>query len=211
MSPTGNLITESANMRKLLVMCLALVLGIGCASLPCASTSAATGGKNVKVKLQTSKGDIVLELDGEKAPVTVENFVQYVKDGFYDGVIFHRIIDGFMIQGGGFTPDMNQKTTRASIKNEADNGLKNDVYTIAMARTPDPHSASAQFFINVKDNDFLNFRSPTAQGWGYAVFGKVVEGSDVVDAIAKVKTGNFGPFGDVPLEPVLITRAEVLE
>ncbi len=211
MSPAGNLITESANMRKLLVMCLALVLGIGCASLPCASTSAAKGGKNVKVKLQTSKGDIVLELDGEKAPVTVENFVQYVKDGFYDGVIFHRVIDGFMIQGGGFTPDMNQKTTRASIKNEADNGLKNDVYTIAMARTPDPHSASAQFFINVKDNDFLNFRSPTAQGWGYAVFGKVVEGSDVVDAIAKVKTGNFGPFGDVPLEPVLITRAEVLE
>ena len=200
MSPAGNLITESANMRKLLVMCLALVLGIGCASLPCASTSAAKGGKNVKVKLQTSKGDIVLELDGEKAPVTVENFVQ-----------FHRVIDGFMIQGGGFTPDMNQKTTRASIKNEADNGLKNDVYTIAMARTPDPHSASAQFFINVKDNDFLNFRSPTAQGWGYAVFGKVVEGSDVVDAIAKVKTGNFGPFGDVPLEPVLITKAEVLE
>ena len=156
-------------------------------------------------------GDITLELDGEKAPATVENFVQYVKDGFYDGVIFHRVIDGFMIQGGGFTPDMKQKPTRAPIKNEADNGLKNDVYTIAMARTPDPHSASAQFFINVKDNDFLNFSAPTPSGWGYAVFGKVIDGSDVVDAIAKVNTGNFGPFGDVPLEPVIITKAEVLE
>ena len=154
-------------MRKLLVMCLALVLGIGCAALPAAPSSAATnGGKIVKVKLQTSMGDITLELDGEKAPATVENFVQYVKDGFYDGVIFHRVIDGFMIQGGGFTPDMKQKPTRAPIKNEADNGLKNDVYTIAMARTPDPHSASAQFFINVKDNDFLNFSAPTPSGWG---------------------------------------------
>ena len=167
-------------MRKLLVMCLALVLGIGCAALPAAPSSAATnGGKIVKVKLQTSMGDITLELDGEKAPATVENFVQYVKDGFYDGVIFHRVIDGFMIQGGGFTPD--------------------------------PHSASAQFFINVKDNDFLNFSAPTPSGWGYAVFGKVIDGSDVVDAIAKVNTGNFGPFGDVPLEPVIITKAEVLE
>lgn len=163
------------------------------------------------IRLTTNKGIIDIELDHDNAPATSANFERYVREGFYDGVIFHRVIDGFMIQGGGFTPDMNQKTTRASIKNEADNGLKNDVYTIAMARTPDPHSASAQFFINVKDNDFLNFRSPTAQGWGYAVFGKVVEGSDVVDAIAKVKTGNFGPFGDVPLEPVLITRAEVLE
>lgn len=199
-------------MRKLLVMCLALVLGIGCAALPAAPSSAATnGGKIVKVKLQTSMGDITLELDGEKAPATVENFVQYVKDGFYDGVIFHRVIDGFMIQGGGFTPDMKQKPTRAPIKNEADNGLKNDVYTIAMARTPDPHSASAQFFINVKDNDFLNFSAPTPSGWGYAVFGKVIDGSDIVDAIAKVNTGNFGPFGDVPLEPVIITKAEVLE
>ena len=199
-------------MRKLLVMCLALVLGIGCAALPAAPSSAATnGGKIVKVKLQTSMGDITLELDGEKAPATVENFVQYVKDGFYDGVIFHRVIDGFMIQGGGFTPDMKQKPTRAPIKNEADNGLKNDVYTIAMARTPDPHSASAQFFINVKDNDFLNFSAPTPSGWGYAVFGKVIDGSDVVDAIAKVNTGNFGPFGDVPLEPGIITKAEVLE
>ena len=199
-------------MRKLLVMCLALVLGIGCAALPAAPSSSATnGGKIVKVKLQTSMGDITLELDGEKAPATVENFVQYVKDGFYDGVIFHRVIDGFMIQGGGFTPDMKQKPTRAPIKNEADNGLKNDVYTIAMARTPDPHSASAQFFINVKDNDFLNFSAPTPSGWGYAVFGKVIDGSDVVDAIAKVNTGNFGPFGDVPLEPVIITKAEVLE
>ena len=163
------------------------------------------------IKLQTSLGDIVLELDAEKAPVTVENFVRYVKDGHYDGTIFHRVIPNFMIQGGGFDADMKQKETRAPIKNEADNGLKNDKYTIAMARTPDPHSASAQFFINVKDNDFLNFSAPTANGWGYAVFGKVTDGFDVVDAIAKVKTGNRGPHGDVPLEPVVITKAEVVE
>ena len=167
--------------------------------------------ENPVVLLETTSGDILVELYPDKAPETVANFLKYVDDGFYNNTIFHRVIPGFMIQGGGLTARMQQKDTSAPIKNEADNGLKNDAYTIAMARTPDPHSASAQFFINVKDNDFLNFRSPTAQGWGYAVFGKVVEGSDVVDAIAKVKTGNFGPFGDVPLEPVLITRAEVLE
>ena len=195
-------------MRKLLVMCLALMLGISCA-LPFATTSAAKGD-NMKVKLETTMGDIVLELNEAKAPVTVTNFVQYVKDGFYDGVIFHRVIDGFMIQGGGFTRDMYQKSTRQPIQNEADNGLTNDLYTIAMARTNDPHSASAQFFINVKNNSFLNFTSPTPRGWGYAVFGKVVEGMDVVDAIAKVKTGRSGFYDDVPLEPVIINKASVL-
>ena len=205
MSPAGNLITESANMRKLLVMCLALVLGIGCASLPCASTSAAKGGKNVKVKLQTSKGDIVLELDGEKAPVTVENFVQYVKDGFYDGVIFHRVIDGFMIQGGGHTADMQEKAnSRKPVVNEAGNGLKNDAYTIAMARTNDPDSATAQFFINVANNDFLNHKNETPSGYGYAVFGKVIQGQDVVDRIKSVSTGSYGPYQDVPKTPVII-------
>jgi peptidyl-prolyl cis-trans isomerase B (cyclophilin B) len=164
-----------------------------------------------QVKLSTSKGDIVLELNAEKAPITVANFVQYVNDGHYDGTIFHRVIDGFMIQGGGFAPGMKEKKDgRASIQNEADNGLKNDIYTIAMARTPDPHSASAQFFINAADNDFLNFRSKTAQGWGYAVFGAVVEGQDVVDAIEKVKTGSNGFHQDVPKEDVLIIKAEVL-
>jgi peptidyl-prolyl cis-trans isomerase B (cyclophilin B) len=164
-----------------------------------------------QVKLSTSKGDIVLELNAEKAPITVANFVQYVTDGHYDGTIFHRVIDGFMVQGGGFAPGMKEKKDgRASIQNEADNGLKNDIYTIAMARTPDPHSASAQFFINAADNDFLNFRSKTAQGWGYAVFGAVVEGQDVVDAIEKVKTGSNGFHQDVPKEDVLIIKAEVL-
>lgn len=164
-----------------------------------------------KVKLSTSKGDIVLELNAEKAPITVANFVQYVTDGHYDGTIFHRVIDGFMIQGGGFAPGMKEKKDgRASIQNEADNGLKNDIYTIAMARTPDPHSASAQFFINAADNDFLNFRSKSAQGWGYAVFGAVIEGQDVVDAIEKVKTGSNGFHQDVPKEDVLIIKAEVL-
>lgn len=170
----------------------------------------AAGGKPV-IKLETSKGVITLELDAEKAPITVANFVQYVKDGHYDGTIFHRIIDNFMIQGGGFDADMTQKPTRENIKNEADNGLKNDKYTIAMARTPDPHSASAQFFINTKDNDFLNFSAPTQSGWGYAVFGKVTDGIDVVDALSKVKTGQKGPHGDVPVEPVTIIKATVVE
>ncbi|MBE9610305.1 peptidylprolyl isomerase [Chitinilyticum piscinae] len=163
-----------------------------------------------KVKLSTSMGDIVLELDEVKAPITVANFVQYVNDGHYDGTIFHRVIDGFMIQGGGFEPGLKQKKTRDNIKNEAQNGLKNVAYSIAMARTPDPHSASAQFFINVGDNDFLNFRSETPQGWGYAVFGKVVEGQSVVDQIKGVKTGSSGFHQDVPKEDVLITKAEVL-
>ncbi|MDY6919896.1 MAG: peptidylprolyl isomerase [Pseudomonadota bacterium] len=164
----------------------------------------------ILVILHTSMGDIKLALDQEKAPVTVENFVSYVKDGHYDGTIFHRVIDGFMVQGGGFDQDMQQKPTGEPIRNEANNGLKNDKYTVAMARTSDPHSATAQFFINIKDNDFLNFSAETAQGWGYAVFGKVVDGTEVVDQIKNVKTGRHGFHQDVPVEPVLIETAEVV-
>jgi peptidyl-prolyl cis-trans isomerase B (cyclophilin B) len=160
------------------------------------------------VKLHTNFGVITLELDAEKAPVTAANFLEYVDSGFYNNTVFHRVIDGFMIQGGGFEPGMKQKSTNASIKNEADNGLKNKAYTIAMARTPDPHSASSQFFINVADNDFLNFSSPTSQGWGYCVFGKVTDGTDVVDKIRQVKTGNKAGHQDVPVEDVVIERAE---
>lgn len=161
------------------------------------------------VKLQTNFGTLTLELDAEKAPQTVANFLQYVNDGFYNGTVFHRVIDGFMIQGGGFMPDMMQKATRDPIQNEATNGLKNDAYTIAMARTPNPHSASSQFFINVADNGFLNHTAPTPQGWGYCVFGKVVEGREVVDQIKKVRTGNLAGHQDVPLEAVIIESAEV--
>lgn len=163
-----------------------------------------------KVKLETNYGDIVIELNAEKAPKSVANFLDYVKAGYYDGLIFHRVIDGFMIQGGGFDWDMKQPITKAAITNEANNGLKNDEYTIAMARTNDPHSATAQFFINVNKNDFLNHSSPTPQGWGYAVFGKVVEGQAVVDAIKKVKTGSKGFHQDVPKEAVKIVKAEVV-
>lgn len=159
------------------------------------------------VTLKTNHGDIRIELDFDKAPKTCENFAQYVKDGFFDGTIFHRVIDGFMIQGGGMTPDMSQKTTRASIENEADNGLKNEVGSIAMARTNDPHSATAQFFINVNDNSFLNHSAKNAQGWGYAVFGRVVDGMDVVNTIKGVKTGNRAGHQDVPTETVVIEQA----
>lgn len=162
------------------------------------------------IKLHTSMGVIALELDAEKAPETVKNFESYVSSGHYDGTIFHRVIDGFMIQGGGFTPDMNQKPTQAPIKNEADNGLKNTKYSIAMARTNDPHSATAQFFINVADNGFLDFKSPTGNGWGYCVFGRVTEGSEVVDQIKAVATGNSGHHQDVPREAVIIERAEIV-
>ncbi|MCV2218071.1 peptidylprolyl isomerase [Thauera sp. Sel9] len=162
------------------------------------------------VKLHTNHGVITLELDADKAPQTVANFIAYVEAGHYDNTIFHRVIDGFMIQGGGFTPGMDQKPTGEQIKNEADNGLKNERGTIAMARTQAPHSATAQFFINVADNDFLNFRSPDLQGWGYCVFGKVSDGMDVVDAIRKVKTGSSGFHQDVPKEDVIIERAEVV-
>ena len=163
------------------------------------------------VKLETTLGDIVLELDEDKAPITVKNFIQYVRDGFYSDTIFHRVIDGFMIQGGGFDAEMHQKTTGPPIKNEADNGLSNQRGTIAMARTPDPHSAGSQFFINLKDNPFLDHKEKSAQGWGYCVFGKVVEGMDVVDKIKKVQTGRAGHHDDVPLEPVSIIKAVVLE
>jgi peptidyl-prolyl cis-trans isomerase B (cyclophilin B) len=162
------------------------------------------------IKLHTNFGIIGIELDHEKAPKTAANFEQYVRDGFYDGTIFHRVIDGFMIQGGGFDADMKQKDTRDTIENEANNGLKNDQYTVAMARTMQPHSASAQFFINVKDNDFLNHTKPDLHGWGYAVFGKVVEGTDVVDEIKKVKTGNKAGHQDVPVDTVVINKAEVV-
>ena len=162
------------------------------------------------IKLHTNHGVISLELDAAKAPDTAANFTQYVKDGHYSNTIFHRVIDGFMIQGGGFEPGMKQKPTREPVQNEANNGLKNDIYTVAMARTSAPHSASAQFFINVGDNDFLNHTAPTAQGWGYCVFGKVVDGTDVVDKIRKVKTGSKGGHQDVPVEDVIIEKAEVV-
>ena len=161
------------------------------------------------VKLHTNKGIITLQLDAEKAPHTVKNFLAYVNSGFYSNTIFHRVIGNFMIQGGGFEPGMMQKKTNAPIKNEAANGLKNDNYTVAMARTGDPHSATAQFFINVKDNGSLNY--PGQDGWGYCVFGKVVEGKEVVDAIRNVKTGIRSGFQDVPLEDVIITSAEVVK
>ena len=161
------------------------------------------------VKLHTNFGTIVLELDAAKAPETVKNFLAYVEAGHYDNTVFHRVIDGFMIQGGGFEPGMQQKPTNAPIQNEAANGLKNDRYTVAMARTGDPHSATAQFFINVKDNAFLNHTAPSGQGWGYCVFGKVVEGMDVVDKIKGVKTGSKGFHQDVPADDVLIQKAEV--
>jgi peptidyl-prolyl cis-trans isomerase B (cyclophilin B) len=163
------------------------------------------------VTLHTNLGAITLELDAERAPQTVANFLQYVRDGHYDNTIFHRVIDGFMVQGGGFAPGMKQKPTRAPIKNEADNKVANAPYTIAMARTSEPHSASAQFFINVANNEFLNYTAPTAQGWGYCVFGRVADGSDVVDRIRSVKTGNRGAHQDVPLEDVVIERAETDE
>lgn len=163
------------------------------------------------IKLETSKGDILIELESEKAPVTVENFLSYVRNGHYDGTIFHRVIDGFMIQGGGFDCEMKQKPAMDPVKNEADNGLKNVKYTLAMARTMDPHSATSQFFINVADNTFLNHTAPNPRGWGYAVFGKVVEGQDVVEEIRKVKTGSHGPHQDVPVEPVEIKKAVEVE
>ena len=184
---------------RILLLLIAATLGCGSAL-----------AQNPQVELKTNQGSIVLELYADKAPKTVANFLQYVKDGFYNGTIFHRVIDGFMIQGGGFDRDMREKTTRPPIENEAGNKLKNDVGTIAMARTPNPHSASAQFFINVKDNDFLNHREPTPQGYGYAVFGKVARGMEVVTKITKVPTGNAGPHQNVPREPIVIESATIL-
>ena len=161
------------------------------------------------IKLHTNFGVIAIELDTEKAPESAKNFLAYAEAGHYDNTVFHRVIPGFMVQGGGFEPGMKQKPCKAPIKNEADNGLKNETYTLAMARTSDPHSATAQFFINVADNEFLNFKAPNANGWGYCVFGKVVEGTDVVDKIKGVKTGSSGFHQDVPKEDVIIERAEV--
>jgi len=162
------------------------------------------------VKLHTNYGVITLELDAAKAPATVDNFLNYVKSGHFDHTIFHRVINGFMVQGGGFEPGMKQKPTAAQIKNEADNKLRNDKYTIAMARTSDPHSATAQFFINVADNDALNHKAPNPQGWGYCVFGKVIAGTEVVDKIKDVKTGNRAGHQDVPVDDVIIEKAEIV-
>jgi peptidyl-prolyl cis-trans isomerase B (cyclophilin B) len=162
------------------------------------------------VKLHTNHGTITLELDAARAPETVKNFLAYVASGHYANTVFHRVIDGFMVQGGGFEPGMKQKPTQATVQNEANNGLKNERYTVAMARTSDPHSASAQFFINIADNGFLNHKAQTPDGWGYCVFGRVTEGQDVVDNIKGVKTGKRGPHGDVPVEDVILERAEVV-
>jgi len=211
-------------MKRFLIGFLAFfVLLTGCnantetAAVKPAETSKNSQTSGVKksmtnVKMETSAGTIMLELDGEKAPLTVANIEAYVKDGFYDGLVFHRVIPNFMIQGGGMNANMTEKgDKRPPVKNEANNGLKNDRGTLAMARTNDPHSASSQFFINLKDNDFLNFTSESGSGWGYAVFGKVSEGMDVVDEIAKVKTGQNGPHGDVPLEPITINSVTIVE
>jgi len=197
-------------MKQLLGLLLATVVGL----LPLTgysqdNQSNAKGAGMVKVTMETNKGVITLELDGDKAPVTVENFVTYARAGHYDGTVFHRVIPGFMIQGGGFDGSMNQKATNPPIKIEADNGLKNTKGTVAMARTSDPNSATSQFFINVADNGFLDHQSPTPQGWGYAVFGKVTGGMDVVESIEKVKTGNSGGHQNVPLEDVIIEKVTV--
>ena len=190
-----------------------LLLTLG-SLLSCATQSSQlnnTKGNSSMVKLTTNHGTITIKLDAAKAPVTVQNFLDYVNSGFYNGTVFHRVIDNFMIQGGGFESGMKQKPVNAPIKNEAANGLRNDTYTVAMARTSDPHSATAQFFINVRDNNFLNYSAPNNQGFGYCVFGKVVVGTEVVDAIRKVKTGNQSGFQDVPLEDVIIISAEVVK
>lgn len=207
-------LASSARNLGLAICTVLAILAPGSAAW--AATSSSTQGTSVmdthpRVDLHTNMGDIVIELNPEKAPKTVANFLTYVKEGFYDGTIFHRVINNFMIQGGGFEVGMKQKQTHAPIENEADNGLKNDKYTVAMARTSDPHSATAQFFINVANNEFLNFTAPTPNGWGYAVFGKVVEGTDVVDKIKQVKTGNKGFHQDVPVEDVIIEKATVVE
>jgi len=186
-----------------------VMLALSLCVLPCMAGQALAAAP--AVKLETSMGDIVLRLDARKAPATTENFLQYVRDGHYDGLNIHRVIKGFMIQGGGMDAAMKEKPTRAPIKNEADNGLQNKKYTVAMARTSDPHSATAQFFINTVDNKFLDYKGQTPQGWGYAVFGKVIKGQDVVDKIEAVATGRRGYHEDVPKEPVIIKKATVIE
>lgn len=190
---------------RLLNFCCSLILTALCAAPALAASS------NPAVKLETTMGDIVVRLNAAKAPETVANFVAYVKAGHYDGTIFHRVIKDFMVQGGGMTPDMKEKPTNKPIKNEASNGLKNQKYTIAMARTSDPHSATSQFFINTKDNTFLDFKAPSGTDWGYAVFGKVIKGQNVVDKIGAVATGRRGMHDDVPREPVIIKKATIIE
>jgi peptidyl-prolyl cis-trans isomerase B (cyclophilin B) len=187
-----------------------LFLCFGAFALAAEAGGGSTAKAKPQVKLQTNLGAIVLELYPDKAPATVENFLRYVNEGFYDGTLFHRVISNFMIQGGGLDANFKPKPTHASIQNEADNGLKNAPGTVAMARTSDPHSATAQFFINVANNDFLNHRSKDPQGWGYAVFGQVIEGMEVVNAIKAVKTGHRGPHSDVPVDEVIIKQATVL-
>ena len=192
----------------LLITCAILMLPVGQTFAAPSADSNNTNENMPRVRLVTTLGDIVLELNQAKAPKSVDNFLTYVNNGFYNGTIFHRVIDGFMVQGGGFTQDLQKKTVRAPIDNEANNGLKNLNGTVAMARTNDPHSATAQFFINVTDNGFLDHRSPSPRGWGYAVFGKVVEGMEVVDAIRRTATGSGGPFRkDVPRTPIVIQSA----
>jgi peptidyl-prolyl cis-trans isomerase B (cyclophilin B) len=198
-------------MKRFVAVIGVMLLGLACAVAPFSASAALAQGKKDFVKLTTTKGDIVLELDAAKAPATVENFLKYVKDGYYNGLIFHRVISGFMIQGGGMDKGMNPKAGRAPIQNEADNGLKNEAYTVAMARTNDPHSATGQFFINVVNNTMLNHTAKTPAGWGYAVFGNVVEGKEVVDAIKAVPTGTKGNYENVPREPVEIIKAEVVQ
>ena len=197
-------------MNRTLISGLRRSLLLATATLCVAGAAQAQGGPAPRVKLATSAGDIVLELQAAKAPKSVENFLAYVKKGHYNGTVFHRVIPGFMIQGGGFDANLAQKPTEKPIENEAGNGLKNDKYTLAMARTPHPHSASAQFFINTNNNAFLNHTAPTQQGWGYAVFGRVVEGTDVVDQISAVPTGDKGMHQNVPVTPVIIRSAVVL-
>ena len=199
-------------MPRLLKTLLISLLAVSSLSLAAEKPKKMTEPTTTKVKFETTVGDFVLQLDKAKAPITVENFLNYVKDGHYDGTIFHRVIKDFMAQGGGYTQDFKQKSTKASIKNEADNGLKNKRGSVAMARTPDPNSASSQFFINFKDNDFLNYTSPSPQGWGYAVFGEVVEGMSVVDEMAKIPTGPGGPMpSDVPQTPIVVKKASILQ
>jgi peptidyl-prolyl cis-trans isomerase B (cyclophilin B) len=199
---------EPPEMKMIRIVLAILLTGLCVLPAQAASTHA-TKGKMKMVKLYTNQGTITLQLDAEKAPLSVKNFLEYVNSGFYSNTIFHRVIPNFMIQGGGFEPGLVQKKTNAPIKNEAANGLKNDIYTIAMARTGDPHSATAQFFINTKNNSFLDY--PGQDGWGYCVFGKVVEGKEVVDAIGKVSTGSSQGYQDVPVEDVIITKAEVVK
>lgn len=195
------------NLFRKLFLCLVIAVSISPIAI---STAYAQKSNGNMVLIKTNFGEITVELYTDKAPKSTENFLNYVKNGFYDNTIFHRVIPNFMVQGGGFEPGMKQKKTNDPIKNEANNGLKNEPYTLAMARTNDPHSATAQFFINVENNEFLNHKSPTSSGWGYTVFGKVVQGTEVVDKIKAVKTGRSGFHQDVPVEDVIIQSAKVL-